>query len=118
MPSRSRAMSMISRFLAACAISMSDFGLACCEAPIGAFMGGLRLVLLDARRLAGLHQVDGLEHRVDAHREQAVEIDRAERVGAGDRRLLLNENVAGIEPVVGPEDRQPGLRLALDDRPI
>jgi hypothetical protein len=31
-------MSMIGRFLAACAISMSDFGLVCCEAPIGAFM--------------------------------------------------------------------------------
>ena len=32
MPSFSRAISMIGRFLAACAISMSDFGLACCEA--------------------------------------------------------------------------------------
>ena len=39
-------------------------------------------VLLDARGLAGLHQIDGLHHRLDAHREQPVEIDRAERVGA------------------------------------
>ena len=46
-----------------------------------AFVGRLRFVLLDARRLAGLHQVDAFQHRLDAHREQAVEIDRAERVG-------------------------------------
>src|SRR4051812_37797099 len=43
-----------------------------------AFIGGLRLVLLDARRLAGLHQIDRLHHGVDAHGEQAVEIDGAE----------------------------------------
>ncbi len=55
-----------------------------------AFVGRLRLVLLDARRLAGLHQIDAFQHRLDAHREQAVEIDGAERVGAGDRRLLLD----------------------------
>ena len=35
-----------------------------------------------------------------------------------DRRLLLQQHVAGIEAVVGPEDRQPGLGLALDDRPV
>ena len=47
-----------------------------------AFVGGLRFVLLDARRLAGLHQIDRLQHGLDAHGEQAVEIDRAEGVGA------------------------------------
>src|SRR5690242_16706009 len=35
MPSFSRAMSMIGRFLAACAISMSDLGDWCCEAGMG-----------------------------------------------------------------------------------
>ena len=83
-----------------------------------AFIGRLALVLLDARRLAGLHEIDRFHHRLDAHREQAVEIDRAERVGGADRRLLLDQHVAGIETVVGPEDRQPGLLLALDDRPV
>ena len=58
------------------------------------------------------------QHRLDAHREQAVEIDRAERVGGADRRLLLQQHVAGIEAVVGPEDRQAGFLLALDDRPV
>ena len=35
MPSLSRATSRINRFLADCEISMSDFGLRCCEAVIG-----------------------------------------------------------------------------------
>src|SRR5260221_2641718 len=34
------------------------------------------------------------------------------------RSLLLQQHVAGIEAVVGPEDRQSGFGLALDDRPI
>ena len=83
-----------------------------------AFVGRQRLVLLDARRLAGLHQVDRLHHGVDAHREQPVEIHGAERVGAADRRFLLQQHVAGIEAVVRPEDRQTGFLLALDDRPV
>src|SRR5215468_1557136 len=41
-----------------------------------ALIGRLLLVLLDARRLAGLHQVDRLEHRIDPHGEQPVEVDR------------------------------------------
>ena len=40
-----------------------------------AFIGRLRFVLLDARRLAGLDQIDRFQHRLDPHREQAVEID-------------------------------------------
>src|SRR6185295_15228664 len=50
----------------------------------------------------GLHQVDAFEHRLDAHREETVEINGAKRVGGGNRRLLLDEDIAGIEPVVGP----------------
>ena len=48
-----------------------------------AFVGRLRLILFDARRFAGLDQIDRFQHRLDAHREQPVEIDRAERVGVG-----------------------------------
>ena len=83
-----------------------------------AFVGRLGFVLLDARRLAGFHEIDAFQHRLDAHREQAVEIDGAERVGVGDRRFLLDQDVAGIEAVVRPEDRQAGFLLALDDRPV
>ena len=83
-----------------------------------AFIGRLGFVLLDARCLAGFHEIDGFEHCIDAHREQAVEIDRAERVLIGDRRLLLDKNVAGVQAVVGPENRKSGFLLALDDRPV
>jgi len=70
-----------------------DFGVAGAAAT---FVSRLRLVLLDARRLAGLHQIDRFQHRFDAHREKAVEIDGAECVGLGDRCFLLNQDVAGI----------------------
>ena len=81
-------------------------------------VGRLRRVLLDARRLAGFDEIDQLHHGVDAHREQAVEIDGAERVGAADGRLLLQKHVTGVETVVGPEDRKTRFPLALDDRPV
>src|SRR5262245_18765760 len=82
------------------------------------FVGGFRFILLDVGRLAGLHQVDAFEHGLDAHRKETVEINGATGVGTGNRRLLLHENVAGIEAVVGPENRKPGLFLSLDDRPV
>src|SRR6185437_12637173 len=91
-------------------------GLAPIDARIGgaaeAFVGRFGFVLFDARRLAGLHEIYRFEHGVDAHREQAVEVDRTERVGVADWRLLLNQYVAGIEAVVGPEDRQACFLLA------
>ena len=105
----------ISGSICAPGLAPVDLGVA---RPAAAFVGGLRFVLLDARRLAGLHQVDRFQHGLDAHGEQAVEINGAERVGGRDRRLLLHEHVAGIEPVVGPEDRQAGFLLAEDDLPV
>src|SRR5436305_9939810 len=38
-----------------------------------ALVGRLALILLDARRLAGLHEIDAFEHRVDAHCKEPVE---------------------------------------------
>ena len=87
-------------------------------AAAAALIGREAVVLFDARRLASLHEVDGLEHRIDAHRKQPVEIHRAERIVGADRRLLLQQHRTGIEAIVGPEDRQSGLGFALDDRPV
>ena len=39
------------------------------------------VVLLDARRLAGLYEINAFHHRLDAERKQPVEVNRAERVG-------------------------------------
>src|SRR5262249_18416144 len=87
-------------------------------APAAALISRLRGILLDARRLAGLDQVDRLQHRLDAHGKQPVEINRAERVVRADVGLLLQQQVAGIEPVVGPEDRQANLGLDLVYLPL
>src|SRR5689334_15398479 len=73
-----------------------DFGVA---GAASAFIGGLRIVLFDAWRLAGFHEIHAFQHRLDAHRKQAIEIDRAERVSRTDRGLFLDKYVAGIEPV-------------------
>ena len=69
-----------------------------------AFVTRLTVILLDARRFSGLHQINRFEHGLDPHREQAVEIDAAERVVGADRCLLLQQDVAGIEPIIGPEN--------------
>ena len=63
--------------------------------------------------LPGFHEIDRFHHGVDAHRKQPVEIDGAERVVGADRRFLLHQHVAGIEAVVGPEDRQAGFASRL-----
>ena len=83
-----------------------------------ALIGRLAVVLDDLRRVAGAHQIDALDHRLDAEREQLVEIDRPEGVVLQYVDFLLHQDGAGIETVIGPEDRQPGPRRALDDRPV
>src|SRR5207248_11246372 len=83
-----------------------------------ALVSRLGFVLFDARRLSRFDQVDGLQHRLDPHRKQAIEIDGSERVSRPYRRTFRNKSITGIEPIVGPENRKSGFFLALDDRPI
>ena len=59
-----------------------------------------------------------LQKRLHSHREQAVEVDRAERVCLRDGRRALEQHVAGVDAAVRPEDGEAGLGLALDDRPV
>jgi hypothetical protein len=68
--------------------------------------------------LSGDDEVRGLEHRLHAQREQAVEIDRAQRVVRPDRRRFLQDHRAFVEAVGRAEDRQAGLRVAARDRPV
>src|SRR5690606_35166314 len=77
-----------------------------------ALVGGLALVLRDARRLARAHQVDRLHHGVDPHGEQVIEVEAAERVVRPDLDLLLQEDRPLVQSLVGPEDGEPGLGLA------
>jgi hypothetical protein len=68
--------------------------------------------------LAGDDQVRGLQHRLHAHRKQAIEVDRAQRVVLGNLGLLLQDHGAFVEAVVGAEDREAGLLVAAGDRPV
>src|SRR4029077_20472661 len=54
--------------------------------PATALVARLGMILLDARRLAGLDQVDRLQRRLDSHGKQPVEINRTERVVGTDMR--------------------------------
>ncbi len=83
-----------------------------------ALVARLRLVLHRLGVPAGDDQVGRLQHRGHAQREQPLEIDAAERVVGADRRFLLQDHRALVEPVGRPEDGEPGPRLAADDRPV
>ncbi len=45
-------------------------------------------------------------------------MELAEGLLRSDRRLLLEEDIAGIHPFIHPHDRDPGLFLAPDERPV
>ena len=66
-----------------------------------------RLILLQPWRLAGFHEIDGLEHRLDPHREKAIEIDGTRPIPRADRRLFLQEHIARVETIVGPKIQRP-----------
>src|SRR5579863_956244 len=78
----------------------------------------LRLVLHRRLGAAADDEIRGLLERLDAHRVQAVEIDRAQRVIGPDRSLLLQEHRTLVESVARPKDREPGARVAANDRPV
>src|SRR3990170_2899556 len=83
-----------------------------------ALVSGLRLVLHDLMMLISEDQIGRFEHRLHPHREQAVEVHRAERVVGADRGLLLQHHRAFVEAVGWAEDGEAGLALAADDRPV
>src|SRR5882672_9123503 len=83
-----------------------------------ALVAGLALVLDDLAVLAGHDEVRRLDHRLDAHGKEPVEIDGPQRVVGADRRLLLQDHRTLVEPVVRAEDGEPGLGIAADDRPV
>ena len=86
--------------------------------PAPALVGaGVRVLRLLGRRPLA-HEVHPLQHRLHPHREEVVEVDAAQRVVRADVHLLLKQNRPRVEPVVGPEDAEAGLRRPEDDRPV
>src|SRR5882672_5079577 len=83
-----------------------------------ALVARLAFVLDRFAVLARHHQVGCFQHRLDPHGEKAVEIDAAQRIVGADRRFLLQDHRAFVEAVVRPEDREPGLGIAADERPV
>ncbi len=67
---------------------------------------------------ARLDEVEPLQHGVDAHREQLLEVDVAERLVGADLDRLLDQDRAFVEAFVGPEDGEARARLAHGDRPV
>src|SRR5881628_940080 len=83
-----------------------------------AFVARAGFVLNRFAVLAGHHQVGRFEHRRDPHREQAIEIDAAERVIRAERRFLLQDHGAFVQAICRPEDGQSGFGVAAYDRPV
>src|SRR6266702_5456295 len=83
-----------------------------------AFVARAGFVLNRFAVLASHHHVGRFEHRRDPHREQAIEIDAAERVIRAERRLLLQDHGAFVQAIGRSEDGQSGFGVAADDRPV
>ena len=77
----------------------------------------LRLVLHDARRATGRDQLDAVEHHLDAEREERLIVERAGGVVGPDRRLTLQQDRAGVDASVRPEDRHARAGLPTDELP-
>ena len=67
---------------------------------------------------AGDDLISRFQQGCNAERKQAVEIHVAKRVVGTDFAGLLENDRAFVEAVDGPEDGEPGLRRALDQRPV
>src|SRR3989441_1323012 len=83
-----------------------------------AFVARAGFVLTGFGVLARHHQVGRFEYRRDPHREQAIEIDAAERVIRAERRFLLQDHGAFVQAICRPEDGQSGFGVAAYDRPV
>src|SRR3989475_8064676 len=81
-----------------------------------AFVARAGFVLNRFAGLAGHHPGGPFDHRRDPHREQAIEIDAAERVIRAERRLLLQDHGAFVQAICRPEDGQSGFGVAAYDR--
>ena len=81
----------------------------------GALVGHVFFDLLVAGGLAGLDQFDGFGHRFDAEREEVVAVDGVDRRVGLDRAGALEQDRAGVEALVDPEDGDAGHRVALQD---
>ena len=74
----------------------------------------LRLVLLEARGVAGLDQRDGLQQRVGADLGQAI-VQALGGFVPAQRDRFLEQDVAGVEALVHPHDRDARLLFARGD---
>ena len=144
MPSFSRATSRIGRFVAACEISMSDFGLTCCEAGIGAIrqmqaittgwpelqanlvpdgeIGGRgEFAGVELLAVGGLHARD-LEAAVGANHGEAVGFDLDDLAHlAGDALGVFRRQRLGVEDLqLLAVERRPraGRRIAAADQVV
>ena len=61
---------------------------------------------------------DCLRRGVHPHRKEPLEIERANCVVRVNGGALLKKNGACIDPLVRPENGNPGLAFAIDDRPV
>src|ERR1700736_4317275 len=83
-----------------------------------AFVARLGFVLYRTHGAAGRDHVCGLLKGGNPHRKQAIEIHTPQRVVGSDRSLLLQDDRTLVKTVGGPEDGEPGTRVAADDGPV
>src|SRR5712692_1913983 len=78
----------------------------------------LCFVLHDPGWIPGFNQIHRLAYRFHSHREKFVEVKRSGCVIWVDCDFLLQENRAGIDPLIHPKERNAGFALSFDQRPV
>ncbi len=64
------------------------------------------------------HEPRRLDEGFHTHRVELLEVERTDAVIRADLDLALEQDRAGIDALVDPENRQPGARLSGEDRPV
>src|SRR4051794_2070408 len=88
----------------------------CLAAP--SFVSGLALVLHGLLVPTRDDKVGSLQHCLDAHWKELVEIDVTQGLVRPDLDLFLKDDWTFVEPVRGTKDRDTGPCLTLNHRPI
>src|SRR5258707_816119 len=77
-----------------------------------------RLVLSDAARFSGQHELRAFDRRRNARVEDLAVVERSCRIVGTDRQVLLQIDRPFVDTVVGAEQRHAAGGAAIDDLPV
>ena len=89
-----------------------------CSSPTQWIVIGLGFVLDNARRTAGVNQIDRFTSGLNTEREEFIEVEGSGCLFRADLDFFLNQYRTGINALVYPEPGDAGLFLTIDQGPV